>query len=608
MFCNPKKGKIVVDKIRGNAEEIAWELTNIERNYTMGASQSMAAACGSFALYVAQDTAPATGLDEIMKGCGISGAAKRIVLDLIGGHWNAYQTLLTSYSQDDLSEAFSVLLDWNQQTTGRGEEYAKSGNLTSLLAKVLNLQAGDKICDLQCSAGRFLLKASYATLSESDDEGLTGIENSPELAALAEMNAWIAGTRIRVYNNSMFSASLAGRKFDKVLCDAPLGFRGLPQDAEVRAFIKSELPDFPELKNGMSGDWIFAARAVAAMNKDGKALAVLSPSVMSDERNAAYRRYFVQRNLIEAIIELPSNVLPGTSIQPYLVLFSHGNDKMKMVRAEHLCTVGRKKNTVEKEHIDIIAACLGIDSEISDKITGQYKVEIDKQKLLDAGCELAVKRYFVDPVEVKDGEKLCNFVLDCHRGVPLSSSELDRLASGEITKYHYLSTKDIADGIMAQDLMCLKEMPEGLGDMCIAEGDLAIMRVNALGSGFKVAVAEVPDGQAILPCANLLVVKVDSNKCDPYYLKACLDSEYAQRYMESHASGALIKVLSYKDLGQLMIPNIPLSRQRSIGQKCRMYLRKINSLKNELATAKAKLATIFVDNASDLITTVQKEG
>ena len=121
------------------------------------------------------------------------------------------------------------------------------------------------------------------------------------------------------------------------------------------------------------------------------------------------------------------------------------------------------------------------------------------------------------------------------------------------------------------------------------------------------AVLEVPDGKMIVPNANILVIRVDKDKCDPYYIKACLDNEYAQRYLDCHATGGTLRTLSYRDLESLPIPNLPLERQREIGLKCRERVQKVLSLKTELAVARGSLASVFDEMAFDTLVRT-KEG
>ena len=581
-------------------EKIAFKLAEIEREHT--ATPGISSIAGAFALYIAHDAgAEVTGLMDIIEQTKVSPLISRFLIDRLSDHWDKYCPLLTAYTQENLADTVMVLVEHETQNSMRRGGYYSSRPIVSLLAAVLDLHAGNSVCDLGCSTGDFLRAAYFKTLTGKDDVEMIGVERMPEIAAIAEICAKCADARLGMYDCSMFDSRLDALKFDAVVCDPPLSMRGLPQDAEVRRFMAKAFPDFPELRQGMQGDWLFAARAIHTKKKGGKAAVLLTPSVLMDRNNEAYRRYFIQRGYIEAIIELPVNLLVGTGIQSYLVLFSEGNEKIKMIRAGELCTQSRRKNILEKHHIDVICGCLGLPSKANADEINRHMVTLGKSTLLNGECRLTVNRCFNDIVTIRDGRPLRDFVTVSRRGMALSGDELDRLAVKEDTPYLYVSTSDMNEGYIAASLTHLKEIPERQQTLCIRPHDLLISRVNASGAGFKVAVAEIPEGKMLLPSGNLIVVSVDETKCDPYFLKAYLDSEYAQRYLDRHSIGASLKTLSYRDLETLPIPNLPMGRQREIGAKCHEGVMRVVSIKEDLAATKSFLGSVFEKNAPDML-------
>jgi len=594
-----------VDTHKVEIEKIAFRLAEIERDYT--ATPGISAIAGAFALYIAHDAgAGATELNEIIERTKTSTLVAHFMIDRISDHWDKYCPLLTAYTQENLADAILTLVERETQNSMRRGGYYSSRPIVQLLIAALNLHSGNSVCDLGCAAGDFLRTTYFKILTAAKDPEVVGVERMPEIAAISEICAKCVDAGLRIYDCSMFDPRLDALKFDAVVCDPPLSMRGLPQDPEVRRFMANAFPDFPELRQGMQGDWLFAARAVYAIKNGGKAAVLLTPSVLMDRNNEAYRRFFIQRGYIEAIIELPLNLLVGTGIQSYLVLFSEGNEKIKMIRAGELCTQSRRKNILEKHHIDVICGCLGLSSKANADEINRHMVTLDKSTLLNGECRLTVNRCFNDIVTIRDGRPLRDFVTVSRRGMALSGDELDRLAVKEDTPYLYVSTSDMNEGYVATSLTHLKEIPERQQTLCIRPRDLLISRVNASGAGFKVAVAEIPEGKMLLPSGNLIVVTVDETKCDPYFLKAYLDSEYAQRYLDSHAIGASLKTLSYRDLETLPIPNLPIGRQREIGAKCHEGVMRVVSIKEDLATAKAFLGSVFEKNAPDMLVAAEE--
>lgn len=588
-----------MEKTNEMVEKIGFVLADIEREYT--ATPFVSAVCAAYVLYIAHKTPDETELKGILTANKVSSSLARTITDRIGDHWEKYRPMLTSFSESDLADFFAVGVNGERLFNGKASPVSSSLPIVDLVLKVLDLHQGDAVCDLGCAAGDFIRRAYFATFTDADDNVLTGIEINTEAAAIAEIRMQCDDARVAIENASMFDGRFSKGSFDKVLCDAPLCMRGLPEQPGVREFLYEAFPDFPELSGSMTGDWLFAARAVAALRKGGKAAVVLSPSAMFDVRSAAFRRYFIQRNLIEAVIELPSRLFAHTSIPTYLVVFSAGNESVKMIRAGELCYSNRKNNVIGKGHVDIVAACLGLTATCDPKGLDRYRVIVGKNALLDGDCDLSVRRYFADPKAEVLGEsvRLGELVEISKRGAFVPSDELNKLICDEDTDYLYVASGDINDGILSAKLQNLVELPSKYRPYCAKNGDIVITRVMASGAEFKVAVIDVPEGKMVLPNGNLLVFTVDCEKSDPYFIKACLDHTYAQRFMENNTVGVANRTLSYRSLEKLPIPALPLERQREIGRQCHEKIRHVVELRSRLAAAKSDLLNVLGANAAD---------
>jgi len=581
------------------AEKIEFALTELEREFS--AAPFVAAVFGAFALYIAHNTPEETELKEILSANRISQSLAKAVTDHVGGHWEKYRPILTSYSQADLAEFFSVSVSGEHLFEERRLGVSSSYPIAELVVKLLKLEAGNSVCDLGCAAGDFMRRAYMEVSGKEVVPDVCGIEINAEVEALAEIRMICDRFVAKVERGSMFDRAFNSLAYDRVFCDAPFAVRGLPQEVNVRGFIEREFPDFPELNAAMPGDWLFAARAVAAMKKGGRAVVVLSPSVMFDGRNSAYRRYFVQRNLVEAVIELPSRLFAHTSIGAYLVVLSEGNESVKMVRAEELCYSNRKNNVLGQVHVSTIASCLDLAATCDRESLEKYRVVVRKADVLKDDCDLSVSHYFSDPEAVKNGVPFGSLVEGARRGAPMTSNELDDLVCEDETPYLYLAPGDINDGVLASGLPYLSELPDKYRPYGVKNGDLVITRVMASGADFKVAVVELPEGKTILANGNLIVISVDREKTDPYYIKACLDSAYAQRHLANCSVGSAVRTLSYKNLEKLPVPNLTLARQREIGKSCRESALRIVALREQYLAEKRRLGTMLEELAGECL-------
>ena len=104
------------------------------------------------------------------------------------------------------------------------------------------------------------------------------------------------------------------------------------------------------------------------------------------------------------------------------------------------------------------------------------------------------------------------------------------------------------------------------------------------------------------------MVTVDREKADPYFIKACLDSDYGQRFLANNSSGTVLLTFGYRTLEEFPIPALPLARQRAIGEICRNRVRRFAELRDQLAVAKAELSGVFAEQAADCLVETRTEA
>ena len=98
------------------------------------------------------------------------------------------------------------------------------------------------------------------------------------------------------------------------------------------------------------------------------------------------------------------------------------------------------------------------------------------------------------------------------------------------------------------------------------------------------------------------MISVDKEQVDPYFVKACLDNEYAQRYLQNCSVGSAVAMLSYKDLESLPIPGLPMARQKEIGSRCRANVMEVVELRDRLAVARKSLGAVLSEAAPECFT------
>ena len=581
----------MADEKEKKSSMIMWKLCDIERAHT--STPYISAICGAYVLMLAQRCSGTVELRDILAQAEIPERLTSYLMLRLEKHWQEYAPLLTAYTEDELCELLTTI-DFTAQFGFKGG-VDSSWPVCDLVYEILAPQKGEEVCDFGCCAGDYLRGLYYHI---GDFEGKTkfvGYEINPDLAAISEIRLHCDDIAGEVVWDDFFNVRYAVEKFDKVFANPPMCMT-IRDTTQVANFIRLAFPDFPEIPTSISSaDWLFVARAAAAMKKGGKAVVILPASAMMVKQAEPYRRYFLQRNMIEAVIELPDRLFTHTAIPTFMLVLSEGNESVKMIKANTLCERGRRNNIIKAENIREIGAMM----KATDATGLDNLVTATKDELIADESNLTVLRHFADPVAVRDGIPFGTFVISARRGAPVTSKELDELMCEEDVGVNYVSTGNINDGIIDRELMKLRRIPEGMQVFCAKDGDILVARVMAKGAAFKVAVVELPEGRTLLPNGNLLVITPDMEMVDPYFIKSYLETEYAQKYLQNASVGNAVKTLQYKNLEQLPVPRLSLERQREIGDKCREAVHGVIQAMGQLEASRRTLSNVFSDNAAD---------
>lgn len=124
----------------------------------------------------------------------------------------------------------------------------------------------------------------------------------------------------------------------------------------------------------------------------------------------------------------------------------------------------------------------------------------------------------------------------------------------------------------------------------LRSGDL-ILSKN--GAPFKVAVADIPDGRTVLASGNLYIIRLDTERVDPYFVAAFLASEGGKRSLECMSVGTTIPNLSLRNLKSVQVPVPDMETQRRVAERYRADLDQIAVLKIRLDSARAAISATY---------------
>jgi type I restriction enzyme M protein len=237
-----------------------------------------------------------------------------------------------------------------------------------LLARLVDPQPGEQICDPVCGSGALLVQCGRLVRQQGGSRryALHGQELAPGAWALARMNLFLHGEdnhRIEwgdtLRNPRLLDEGGRLQHFDVVVAHPPLGVQGWDAAAgaaDPHQRFQRGLP--PRTR----ADYAFLLHMLQTLKPGTGRMAVVVPHgvLFRAAAEGQIRRRIVAENLLDAVIGLPDKLFHGTGI-PAAVLVLRRNkrdDKVLFVDASRHCQEGKSRNRLRAQDLErILATC-----------------------------------------------------------------------------------------------------------------------------------------------------------------------------------------------------------------------------------------------------------
>ena len=242
-------------------------------------------------------------------------------------------------SEDVIGNVYIYLIERFASDAGKkaGEFYTPH-KVSELVAKLCKPKVGARICDPACGSGGLLIEAAKAVGDRN--YSIYGMEVNGSTWALCRMNMFLHGAdsaRIE-WCNTLTSPTLVENdrtgsvsgtslmKFDNIVANPPFSLDKWGADeAEADTYNRFWRGVPPKSK----GDYAFISHMIeAAVKKEGRVAIVVPHGVLF--RGAAegrIREKLIKDNLLDAVIGLPGNLFPTTSIPVAILIFDRSREK-----------------------------------------------------------------------------------------------------------------------------------------------------------------------------------------------------------------------------------------------------------------------------------------
>lgn len=313
------------------------------------------------------------------------------------------------------------------------------------------------VYDGACGTGGMLTASmEYAKKLNSSSRMLCyGQELNAQTYAICKADMLIKGedsNNIR-HGNTLSGDLFPGETFDYIIMNPPFGIEWKNEKAAVlKEAEKGSDGRFPAGTPAISdSQLLFLQNAVSKMKPEGSKIAIVHNGSALFKGDAGsgeseIRRYVIENDLLDCIIQLPNDMFYNTGIATYIWILSnkkpsHRIGKVQLINASEFSNkmrknLGSKRNELSKEHIDNITKIYGdfIENDYSkiydNEFFGYRKVTVLQPELNEDGT----------PKTNKKGEFIPNKELTDTENIPLQET-IEEYMNKEVipfAKYSYI--------------------------------------------------------------------------------------------------------------------------------------------------------------------------
>lgn len=276
---------------------------------------------------------------------------------------------------DAFGDAYEFLMSMYASNAGKsGGEYFTPQDVSELLARIAinGKKKVNKIYDMCCGSGSLLLRVAKV-LSENDgnkkykypndvvENGYFGQEINITTYNLCRINMFLHDVPYEKFNikcedtliNPMHRYE---EPFDVIVSNPPYSIKWVGDDNPT-LIQDNRFSPVGVLAPKSKADLAFILHAVSSLSEDGVAAIVCFPGIMyRGGAEQKIRQYLIERNYVDAIIQLPPNLFFGTSIATSIMVLkkSRKDTNVLFIDASKEFVKETNNNRLSRENIENI--------------------------------------------------------------------------------------------------------------------------------------------------------------------------------------------------------------------------------------------------------------
>lgn len=279
-----------------------------------------------------------------------SSIIKNIPDDQWKGICRQWSNLFASYIKDESKPIASIIdfLEPSLQSNDQEATFLAPKEVTASIIKVLHDNSYRSFYDPYCRSGNFL---SAAASEMKELELIQGVSPTRLSWKMANIQLVLSKTdaKIKVDMNFTGKGSRKEDKFDIIITNPPFGVQPGYQSPEP-------IGEWSTLfRHSNRIDLSIICRAFDQLSEKGKA-GIIVPNVFLSGLGILkeFRKQIIRKNILEAVITLPSGIFPKTGVSTAILFFNRDrkSDKVFMVDASKAESKSGKQAYLDEELIE----------------------------------------------------------------------------------------------------------------------------------------------------------------------------------------------------------------------------------------------------------------
>ena len=307
---------------------------------------------------------------------------------------------------DAFGDAYEYLMQMYASGAGKsGGEFYTPQEVSELLTKIsiLGKEKVNKVYDPACGSGSLLLKAAKILGKENIEDGFYGQEINVTTYNLCRINMFLHNIGYEKFNIKCEDTLLNPKHdeeepFDVIVSNPPYSIKWEGSDNPV---LINDVRYSPAgvLAPKSKADLAFIMHSLSYLSASGVASIVCFPGILY--RAAAeqrIRKYLIDNNFIDAIIQLPDNLFFGTSIATVILVLKKNkkDNKTLFIDASKETIKVTNNNKLTEENIQNILNMYKERKDIEHKVR-----VVDIKEIEENNYNLSVSTY-VEPEDTSE--------------------------------------------------------------------------------------------------------------------------------------------------------------------------------------------------------------